>query len=131
MGLTLSRATGHITQLAGSWEEGTLRTEILDSPAWGIGPGVELQYDLLNLATGRLHMDLGAALQIHDRRFPAGGDHYNGLFRIGPAWSQSWGDGRSFTVGWRWMHLSNGQGPGPHNPSTEGRGLVLGAQWPL
>jgi lipid A 3-O-deacylase len=125
LGGTLSRVTGEITQLTGSFEDGTLRTERFDSPAWGVGPVAEARFDAWRARRMTLSADLSAGLMLYDRAFPAGGEHYNGMFQIGP--TVTWELDRSYrvSVGYRWMHVSNGRGPGPDNPSYEAGGMML------
>lgn len=124
LGATLSRPTGSITQ------PGPNGIDLLDSPAWGLGPAVDAQLRLVRGTGWRLQLDTSAAVLLYDRRFPAGGDHYNGMLQLGPsiAWQLPAGRGE-LELGWRWMHVSNGQGLGPHNPSYEGRGITL--RWRL
>lgn len=74
---------------------------------------------------------MSTAVLIYDRPFPAGGDHYNGMFQIGPSFSFTPARGHTLTLGYRWMHVSNGQGLGAHNPAYEGKGVVLRYQMPL
>jgi hypothetical protein len=119
LGATVSRATGWISQPA---EAGLQR---LDSPAWGAGPAVDGRFTLLDHGGWRLNLDASAAVLLYDRRFPAGGDHYNGMFQFGATLGHRWPGGGQVEAGWRWMHVSNGQGLGPQNPSYEARGLSL------
>jgi hypothetical protein len=121
LGLVAQHARGEITQLTD-----TLAQQTLDSPGTGLGLSAEARLRLW----GGLHLDASAAPMLYDRRFPAGGTHYNGMFQAGPSFSWPMGTGR-WTIGARWLHISNGRGLGPDNPSTEGRGLVLRYQLPL
>lgn len=125
LGARVSRVTGHITQLSGSWEDGTLAETRLDSPAWGAGPTLEARYAVIDHGRWSLNLTLDTSVLLYDRSFPAGGDRYNGMFQLGPELAGSLPDGSRLGVSWRWMHVSNGQGMTPHNPSYEGRGLVL------
>lgn len=130
LGASVSRATGHITQLQGSDGDGPMQQDH-DSPAWGIGPSIEAKAAIWTTPAARLTMDLSAAGMLYDRAFPAGGLHYNGVFQIGPSVEFSIGPRQSLSVGARWLHLSNGHGLTPRNPSFEGRGLVVRYQLPL
>jgi hypothetical protein len=125
LGGTLSRVTGSITQLTGSFEEGTLREETLPSPAWGIGPSAEAKFALLRTAPATLDLDFSAAVLLYDRDFPAGGKRYNGMFQIGPSVTFPLDSGSAFSLGYRWMHVSNGHSLGPENPAYEARGVTL------
>ncbi|MDX2220017.1 MAG: hypothetical protein SF172_13430 [Burkholderiales bacterium] len=134
LGMTVSRATGSIEQLQGSYEEGTLRPVTLDSPGWGIGPMAEARLKLFQ--AGRLSgsLDATAGVLLYDRKFPAGGDRYNGMGQIGPSLTWRMGEGErgsALTAGWRHMHVSNGQGVNAGNPSYESRGWTLRYAKPL
>lgn len=122
LGATLSRPTGRIA---------TSATPALDSPAWGLGPAVDLRLTLLRRSAWHAALDGGAAVLLYDRPFPAGGGHYNGMFRLGPSIGAALPAGGRVELGWAWMHVSNGQGLGPHNPSYEARGWSLRWQLPL
>lgn len=125
LGVTLSRATGEIEQLEGRLEDGTLRAVRYDSPAWGIGPLAEGRFTAWQHEGLRLNLHLSAALLVYDRRFPAGGDHYNGMIQAGPSLDWSLGTHGKASIGWRWVHVSNGQGLVPRNPSYEAQGLSV------
>lgn len=119
LGATVSRATGRIEQV------GADGAYTLESPAWGVGPAMDGRFTLIERGGWRLTMDASAAVLVYDRRFPAGGYHYNGMLQLGPSIGFAAGSRGHFDAGWRWMHVSNGQGLGPHNPSYEARGLTL------
>lgn len=125
MGVTATRATGSITQLEGSFEEGTLRSVTLGSPAWGLGPTVSASLKLAELGPVRLNLDASGSVMFYDRSFPAGGSRYNGMLQAGPSLSLGLDTRRTLTAGARWTHISNGQGLGAHNPSFDGRGLFV------
>lgn len=128
LGLTVSRATGSIEQLQGSFEAGTLRSVTLDSPGWGVGPMAEAQFKLFEMGRLSGSLDATAGVLLYDRKFPAGGDRYNGMGQIGPSLSWQTGNGDrtgAITAGWRQMHVSNGQGMNAGNPSYESRGWTL------
>jgi hypothetical protein len=129
-GASVSRATGLITQLQGSGSDGLMQQNY-DSPAWGIGPTIEAKAAIWTTPAARLTMDLSAAGMLYDRAFPAGGLRYNGVFQIGPSVDFAIGPRQSLLVGARWLHLSNGHGLTPRNPSFEGRGFVVRYQLPL
>lgn len=131
LGATAQRASGYITQLEGRFEDGTLRSVTYDSPGWGIGPTAEARFALWRGTRATLALDGSAALLVHDRRFPAGGLHYNGMFQIGPSLVWSTERAGRISVGARWTHLSNGHGQVSRNPSYEGRGIVLRWHTPI
>lgn len=131
LGATVSRASGSIRQLTGSFEDGSLREVELDSPGWGLGPAAEGRWRMAAQGPWALNLDLSTAVMGYDRRFPAGGDRYNGMLQVGPTLVWSARDGVRWQLGVRWMHVSNGQGMVAHNPSYEARGLTLRVQRPL
>lgn len=125
LGATASRATGWIEQLGPG---GGLR---MDSPGWGAGPAIDGRLDLLRAGAWTLRAEASAAVLLYDRRFPAGGDYYNGMFQFGPGLGWRLPGGGEVDLGWRWMHVSNGQGLTPRNPSYEARGLSLRLRMPI
>jgi lipid A 3-O-deacylase len=125
LGATATRAKGSITQLKGSFEDGTLRTETLDSPAWGLGPTVNANLRVFDVGAARFNLDVSGSVMLYDRGFPSGGSWYNGMVQAGPSLQLRFEKGRSLTVGTRWTHISNGQGLGAHNPSFDGRGVFV------
>lgn len=127
-GVVFSHATGQITQLTGTWEAGTLRSETLNSPGNGIGPAIEASLALWQgdgYLKPRVGLDFMTALMIYDRKFPAGGDRYNGTFQLGPSISLKPTKSDEISIGYRYTHTSNGQGLTPSNPGYDARGLTL------
>ncbi len=131
LGATLSRAAGSIVQTSGAIEDGSFRAQTLESAAWGIGPTVAASVLLARASTVSLSLEAAGSLMLHDRSFPAGGSRYNGMVQIGP--TLAWQTNRSgeWRVGARWLHLSNGQGLGAHNPGYDGRGVSVRYERPL
>jgi hypothetical protein len=125
LGITASAARGHIRQGIGN------DAPDLVSNAQGLGVTAEARLRLVSAGPLSLNLTLGATPMVHDRGFPAGGTRWNGMFEAGP--SLAWRDaaGGHWTVGARWLHLSNGKGLTPENPSYEGRGVALRWQAPL
>lgn len=118
-GLTVGEAWGHIIQL-----DSTLTTRRYTNAATSIGPHATARATPLRLGHARVGAEVGVGLLYYSRRFPAGGDRYNGMFRLGPVLTIPVG-GSELTVAGHWMHVSNGTGLRPGNPSYEGRGLEL------
>lgn len=125
LGLGVTRVSGHITQLTGSYEEGTLREVVLDSPAWGAGPEVEASFRLFRYGPLTAQADLLGGVYLYDRDFPAGGRRYNGMLQAGLSLNYAFSPQDGVTLGYRWMHVSNGQGVQPSNPSYEAAGISL------
>ncbi|MBX3608060.1 MAG: hypothetical protein KF788_22495 [Piscinibacter sp.] len=126
LGVTASQARGEIVQ-----PDAQGRPQTLASPAWGIGPSVTARYTLAGSDALRVGLDLGAALMLYDRPFPAGGKRYDGMFQIGPHVVFAVPGGGRIALGTHWLHLSNGRGLTPQNPAYEGRALALRYTVPL
>jgi hypothetical protein len=116
-GLTATYASGFIVQ-----SEGTF-----DTQAAGLGPILLLRLQPLSLGPLSLGADGVASLILYNHHFPPGGDVYNFSLRAGPSLRVRLGGTVDLLAGWRWMHVSNGQGLGSWNPSYVGRGPSLGA----
>lgn len=125
LGFGVTRVTGSITQLTGSWEEGTLREERLDSQAWGAGPEVEASFRLFTLGRVSGRADFLGGVYLYDRDFPAGGKRYNGMLQAGLSLNYALGTQDSVSLGYRWMHVSNGGGMESDNPSYEAAGITV------
>lgn len=130
LGVDVTHGAGHITQLQTD-ASGKLRAVDLDSPGTGIGPIAEANFRVFEQGPLQLNMDVSAAVLIFDRGFPAGGLKYNGKYSVGPSLVWNLGEHGKLTLGGRWMHLSNGHGLVPENPSFEGRGITLRWETPL
>ncbi len=128
LGGMYSHAWGNITQLEGEWADGTLHEVQLDSPGNGIGPATEASLRLWQ-GEGRwqpsLSADVLTGVLIYDRRFPAGGDYYNGTFQGGLSLSFTLSPQDSVSIGYRAMHTSNGQGLKPENPGLNANGISI------
>ena len=124
-GLTATYADGDITQLEGDFNEGTLRESNYENEAAGLGPGILLDLRLWHVSKFSLHLDGSGSIILYDQDFPAGGDRYNFMWRGGPILRYDLGNGRDIGLGYLWMHVSNGQGIGPNNPSYDAQGVSL------
>ena len=120
IGLTATGAGGHISQL-----DPTLTPVRFENRAVGLGPTAYLGLTPLRLGPLSLGAEASAGLLAYSTRFPAGGDHYNGMLRVGPVLALRLSAADEVRLSGKWMHVSNGQGLGPHNPSYEGHGLAL------
>lgn len=98
-GITITRAYGNITH----------GREIHNSSAFGIGPAYMLRYKLKQWNQSMLSLDMSGSLIIYSENFPAGGDLYNFMWRIGPKFICPIGRNFSLNVGYKLMHVSNGQ----------------------
>jgi len=126
-GVTLSRATGFITQLEGDFNRGTVHGQTSASSAWGIGPVVQQRLQVLRWSGFTLRADLGEGALWYNHDFPHGGRRYNFMLQAGPTIGYApRRDCLRVSIGYRWMHVSNASGLGPQNPSYSGAGAVLG-----
>lgn len=131
-GVTLSRPSGSITQLEGDFNQGTLHEQTFASSAWGFGPMTQQRLRILHWSDLKLSADLGEGLLWYDHDFPSGGRRYNFMLQAGPTIGfASPGNPFSVSIGYRWMHVSNGSGLSPQNPSYEASGPVLGVGYAL
>ncbi|MFC1524746.1 hypothetical protein ACFL6N_08145 [Thermodesulfobacteriota bacterium] len=123
--LTATYASGDITQVADEFseEEETYPEVHYTNEAFGIGPGILGEVSLWR--RGRFSLDLAGSGSIifYTQRFPAGGELYNFMWRGGPACRYELTHNQGISLGYKWMHVSNGQGVGPHNPSYDAHGL--------
>jgi lipid A 3-O-deacylase len=124
-GITATHAKGHITQFEGYLDEGTFREVDFNNEATGMGPGILADLCVWRNNHFSLHFDGSGSLIFYNRDFPAGGDIYNFMLRIGPVLKYVFGEDQNIGLGYQWMHVSNGQGVGPHNPSYDTHGLNL------
>jgi lipid A 3-O-deacylase len=125
LGFTATRPTGTIGQGDGNSGNDTSHEHLPDSSAYGIGPTMELQWEALSVDRLSVDVDGSAGLILYDRHFPTGGDYYNGMYQVGPSIGYRVSDKGQLRVGYRWMHVSNGQGITPDNPSYEAIGIIL------
>ena len=132
-GVTLSRVTGFITQLEGDFNRGTLHEQTFASSAWGLGPVAQQRLQLLRWEVFTLRADLGEGVLWYNDDFPSGGRRYNFMLQAGPTINYAPAKGcLRLSIGYRWLHVSNGSGLGPQNPSYSAAGAVLGlgCEWP-
>jgi len=125
LGLTATLVTGDISQLIGDLQAGTLQEVVYESSATGIGPNILAKVKLFKLERLSGAVDAGGAVILYDRDFPAGGSHYNFMWRIGPVFSYAVGRSSSLGISYRWMHVSNGEGVSPENPSYDAKGVGI------
>jgi len=126
-GVTLSRVTGFITQLERDLNRGRLQEQTNESSTWGIGPEVQQRVKVLRWSVFTLRTDFGEGALWYNRDFPHGGRRYNFMLQAGPTigYAPATGCLRA-SIGYRWMHVSNGSGLGPQNPSYGAAGVMLG-----
>ncbi|MDD4601410.1 hypothetical protein SDC9_11448 [bioreactor metagenome] len=113
-GITITRPTGHIIK----------DQQTKDSSAVGIGPAYMIRNE--KGLSGKLSaaLDMSGGLILYDKRFPAGGEYYNFMWRIGPQLIYKANENSSVNIGYMFMHVSNGLST--NNPGYNGRGFTVG-----
>ncbi len=119
-GVTASYAWGHIIQLDDQFQD--VRYE---NAAGALGPMGLVRLQTPPLIGFSIGGDASGGLLLYTRDFPAGGDIYNFMWRAGLLLEYRVNDDLGVGAGFHVMHVSNGQGLGPQNPSYEGAGPGL------
>jgi lipid A 3-O-deacylase len=133
-GLTFTRAWGDMTR----------RDVYSECDAYGIGPTGLIRLRIMGLnfmgysggSSVELSLDMSGSVIFWNKNFPTGGDFYDFMWRVGPKISCLIGENTVLNVGYKWMHVSNGQwewhGFGKtnfkateHNPSYNAKGITL------
>ncbi len=117
VGITATYAWGNITQSGKNFQDVTLQTA-----AFGIGPGILIRFEPLIVGRFSLSLDVNEALILYTAHFPAGGDIYDFMSKLGGAICYRVSKHDKIAIGGRWMHVSNGQGLTLHNPSYPSAG---------
>jgi hypothetical protein len=123
-GITATRAWGHIIQARDSTGDTTL-----ESSATGAGGYFELRWEPFAFGPVAFRLNASPGIILYSTHFPAGGDIYNFMLRVGPDVVVRVGEKTYVALGYRWMHVSNGQGLGAFNPSYEGQGAGIALGW--
>jgi len=119
-GLTATRAWGNIIQLDSSFSE--VKT---DNKAIGIGPVFVVEYEPFVYKNFSVSPVFSGGIILYSNRFPHGGDIYNFMWRFGGAIHYGLKNKTKISLSGKWMHVSNGQGLSPKNPSYEGMGIEI------
>ena len=119
-GITATYAWGNIIQLNDNFQEVKY-----DNAAFGIGPVFMVRFEPLVYRGFSLGVDASGGIIFYTEDFPAGGDFYNFMWRIGPTVAWRINNKHAINAGYRWMHVSNGQGLGQHNPSYAAQGISV------
>jgi lipid A 3-O-deacylase len=111
--------------------------------AWGIGPSGQIRlrlmgFNFLGYSGGdlaELSLDMSGAVIIWNKDFPTGGDFYDFMWRVGPKLSCLIGEHTVLNIGYKIMHVSNGQWEWhdgktdfkatDRNPSWNAKGLTI------
>jgi|GEM_PF-872308 len=121
-GITGTYAWGYSTQ----WEsisDSTVKVVDYKTSAFGIGPIFQIDPTIVKIKRFKLNVEASGGVILYNRHFPYGGDIYNFMFRTGPSVIYKLNNNNSIKIGYRWMHVSNGQGMGNHNPFYEAQGI--------
>jgi len=93
--------------------------------ALGIGPLLHFRWAPVSLDNLTFSMDANGGIIFHNKEFPAGGDLYNFIWRIGPSIQFQLQNKEALIFGLRIMHVSNGQGATRDNPAYNAAGICL------
>jgi lipid A 3-O-deacylase len=116
-GFTVTRVLGSITNDNGE----------RNSDALGIGYTYLLRKKENISKKVVLAFDVSGGLVLYDQAFPATGRAYNFMWRVGPRVIYMPTTRTSFSLGWTYMHVSNGMQS--HNPGYNSGGITLGLGW--
>lgn len=103
----------------------TIRITTYKNTAFGIGPVLQVDPTIVRIKRFSLIAEANGAMIFYNKRFPYGGDRYNFMFRAGPSITYKMNKNCSLKIGYRWMHVSNGQGYGNQNPFYEAQGFNI------
>lgn len=113
-GITVTRPYGHIR------DNGIKR----DSSAAGAGPLFLIRAERPVSGKWDAALDAGGSFILYDKAFPAGGRAYNFMWRAGPRLIYHAGKHTLLSLGYMFMHVSNGLRS--RNPGYNGMGWSLG-----
>ncbi|MCE5287157.1 MAG: acyloxyacyl hydrolase [Pelosinus sp.] len=114
-GITITRPYGHIINDD---------KETKDSSAVGVGPVYMVRNEKYHSGKLTAAVDMSGGLILYDKKFPAGGQYYNFMWRIGPQLIYKASENSSVNIGFMLMHVSNGLRT--HNPSYNAQGVSFG-----
>ncbi len=120
VGITSTYAWGTITQFDENLDEITFSNN-----AFGIGPVYLLRFEPFIYRGLSLAPEFMGGIILYSKEFPAGGDIYNFMWRLGGSINYRVNKNYSININTKWMHVSNGQGVGPGNPSYEALGFGI------
>lgn len=93
--------------------------------ALGAGPVIHFTQTIFEMKHFSIGATAVAGAIAYNKHFPPGGDVYNFMLRAGFDFGYAMKNDFTLKLGCKWMHVSNGQGSGPHNPYYEGYGLGI------
>jgi len=119
-GITATYAWGNIVQYGQNFQN-----VVMPTAAFGIGPGILVRFEPLIVGRFSISLDVNLAFVLYTSHFPAGGDVYNIMSRLGGSICYRVTKRDKIALGGRWMHVSNGQGFTEHNPSYPAGGANI------
>ncbi|WP_339810999.1 hypothetical protein [uncultured Imperialibacter sp.] len=117
-GVTTTYAWGTIVQ----WDD-NFNNITYHNNAAGIGPAFQVRFEPFVYNRFSFSPDFGGGLIFYSSKFPHGGDIYNFMWRMGGAIHYRVNSTYGVNLTSKWLHVSNGQGLGAHNPSYEAWGV--------
>jgi hypothetical protein len=93
--------------------------------AFGAGPLLQIEHAFIKAKNFWITAEASGSCLLYTNRFPYGGDLYNFMIRTGPSFVYKIKKKCLIKIGYRWMHVSNGQGVGNQNPFYEGYGFNI------
>jgi hypothetical protein len=112
-GITITRPHGDI-----DWEN-----QNRNSSAVGAGPVYMLRFEENHSGKLSVALDISGGFIVYNKRFPAGGEYYDFMWRIGPQFIYKISENSSVNVGYMLMHVSNGLRA--NNPGYDAHGVSL------
>lgn len=97
----------------------------IKTSAFGAGPVLKFSQNIFEINRFSISGTASAGAILYDKNFPPGGDFYNFMLRAGLDFGYNLNKNISLKLNTKWLHVSNGQGSGPHNPYYEGYGLGI------
>ncbi len=91
----------------------------------GAGPVCHMRFEPFIYKGLSFSGDASGGIIFYTEDFPVGGDFYNFMWRRGFSLNYHFNNMFALNLNFKWMHVSNGQGLGPQNPSYEGKGFGL------
>jgi hypothetical protein len=124
VGLTSTYAWGYTSRY--KLRSDTLFVSNYKTTGLGLGPSLQIDFAPFKIKRFSLVVEASGGFILYTNRFPYGGDIYNFMFRTGPSITYEINKNCFFKTGYRWMHVSNGQGRGTQNPFYEAQGINVG-----
>lgn len=115
---------GFFSEAAALAPSGRRDGRVVDTVGLGFASGLRWHFRLR--PRYGLYAEWGAGFMVATDAFPPQGTSWNGMSYFGAGVNAGAGDGLQILAGLRQMHVSNGKGLVPQNPSFDGLGGYLG-----